>query len=492
MSWIADKLKLVCTSCGTRYPWGFSVQCAPCGQALVDVEYNLARAQIRDAGPVMERYFDLLPVLDRAEILDFGEGNTPCPHAKELGKALGLTRLYLKNETAQPTGSTKARQASVAIAALRSVGIKHFVTSSTGNSSTALARMVSRLPDMTMHVFVGDEFLKRCNWPSAPNVKVYWLRSGTFVDAHECAKWFAADSGITSMRGFFFFGQREALKTAYFEAVDQIPHPIDHYVQSISSGLGLHATYRGAQQLLGMGRIERIPAMIAVQEETCNPMVRGWERGAARLEERDVFRFPRGLSKSTLRGDPSLAYPYIRAAVKDSGGTFVTARQEDMRSLRRLLKETEGIDACFTSTMTVAAARDLRAAGRMAADATVMLNVTGADRTGEPGVIPDHTVEKTSDGWHITRFDPADSEGCLDRVLRVLGESIPRAARGSLDTETRLVEADLALTAGELAHFAAALAREFARPEVASDLDPRHFTTIGAIADHLRGLAVLP
>jgi threonine synthase len=486
MAWLNDKLRLRCVRCGKEYPWSFSVQCAPCENALIDVDYNLEKVKIGAEGTAMQRYFDLLPVLSRDFIIDGGEGNTPCFHAKELGAALGIPNLYIKDETKQPTRSTKARQGPVGIAGFRNLGIAEFVTSSTGNSSTSLARIVSQFPDMRMHLFVGDEFLKRVNWVGAKNVIVYWLKNGSFVDAHNAAKWFANTNQLLSARGFFYFGQRESLKTVFLEAVDQVPKPVGYYLQSISSALGVHAVYKGAKQYLELGRIPRLPRLVCVQEETCNPMVRAWESGAETMGADHIVKFPRGLSKSTLRGDSSLAYPYIREAVKDTGGTMVTATQDEMRAARKQLLELEGIDACYTSSMTVVAAKNLAASNWFDADALVLLNISGADRKGEPYPAPDFVVEKDGENWRITPTDSAEREGCLDKVLRVVSGSLKLPAETELDTETKLIGGGLAVDSVGLLELSLALEKEFGCEVSEAELNRENFETVGHIADMFR------
>ncbi|MCX7625978.1 MAG: pyridoxal-phosphate dependent enzyme, partial [Candidatus Sumerlaeaceae bacterium] len=163
---------------------------------MVDVDYNLEQVTIGRDGCMSERFFDLLPILERSSIIDGQEGNTPCVLATQLGRALGLNKLYLKDETKNPTGTTKDRQGPLCVAAFRDLGIYEFITSSTGNSSTAIARIVARFPDMKMHLFVGDEFLSRVNVVGAKNLVLYWLKNGTFVDAHTAAAWYAKQSGI--------------------------------------------------------------------------------------------------------------------------------------------------------------------------------------------------------------------------------------------------------------------------------------------------------
>jgi threonine synthase len=437
----------------------------------------------------MERYFDLLPLLSRDSIIDGGEGNTPCFHARELGRAIGLDKVYIKDETKQPTLTTKDRMGSLVVATFRELGIRQFVTSSTGNSCTSLARIVERYPDeIRMSIFVGDEFLQRLNWPNVPNVTVYWLKNGTFVDAHEAARWFAqTHPDWVSERGFFSFAKREALKTAYLEAVEQIPEPIEYYFQGISSAMGLYSTFGAATQLQAMGLISRIPAMIGVQEETCNPIVRAWERGAERMGAEDVIARPHGLSKSTLRGDSRMVYHYVRGAMVRSGGFAVTAGQDEMREARELVRQTEGLGICYTSAMTVAAARKLAREGRLRRDAVIMLNITGAERVGHPSPVPHYIVERDGAGWSITPADPSHDVGVFDRVRRVLVEQNHLPTDMRIDSETRLVEGGLALDSVALLEFSLALEREFGCRISEKELTPQHFATAGTVANLMRG-----
>ncbi|MFN0151730.1 MAG: pyridoxal-phosphate dependent enzyme [bacterium] len=397
------KLTLSCVRCGRTFPWSFTVRCPSC-QAMIDVDYDLSRARIATDGPPMQRYFDILPLMSRDFIIDGGEGGTPCRHAKELGRALDLAQLYLKIEGANPTRTTKDRQATQVVATFRELGINHFVTSSTGNSCTALAHIVARFPEMRMSVFVGDEFNERLHWKRAPNVTVYWLPQGTFVDAHAAALWFATREGLASERGFFSFAKREPLKMAYLEAVDQVPRPISCYVQGISSAMGVHASWKGALQFQALGKIRDIPRFVGVQEETCDPMARAWRRGSGTMTEADVVARPRGLSKATLRGDSRQVYTYIHDIMRSTGGTILTASQDAMRAMRTRALETEGLDICYTSSMTLVAAAALRREGWLGRDDVVLLNLTGADRTGMPHVQHDYLVHKgeaPGEEWRI-------------------------------------------------------------------------------------------
>jgi threonine synthase len=392
--------RLACLECGRGHDWSLVGTCTTCG-GLLDVEYDLARARIDAEGPPMRRFRDLLPVRSPDMILDGGEGNTRCFHARELGRAIGLEGLWVKVEADNPTRTTKDRQGTVVIAALRDLGVRSFVAPSTGNTCTALARIIRRFPDMHMHVFVGAEFLERVGHADVPNVTVYWLPRGSYVEACEAAAWFAAQSGHTRDGNFFFFAKREALKSVYLEAAGQVQGEIAIYVQGVSSGIGVYATYRAAQQLRAIGRARSMPRLVCVQESTCDPMVRSFRRGAEQLDPRDIVAHPRGLATATLRGDPSRSYPHVCAVVVSSGGTMVSVHADAIEEARRLAMETEGLGICYSSALTVAAARDLAATEWVNADDVVLLNLTGADRP--PSNRPaDYVVERDGDRWRLT------------------------------------------------------------------------------------------
>ena len=271
----------------------------------------------------MARFRDLLPLQSRESIDDAGEGQTRCLHARDLGRALGLDALWLKVEGDNPTRTVKDRQAPVAIAALRELGVREFVSASTGNACTAMARVMARFPDMRMHAFVGDAFLDRVAWADTPNVQVYWTPNESFVGACDAAAWFAREAGLVRDDGFFFFGRREGLKTVYLDAALQVGRDIEYYLQGVSSAIGVYAAYRAAHELKTLGYTRTIPKLVCVQEASCAPMVRAFTRGDAVIAPDDIVARPRGIALATHRGDPTRTYPFMRAIVTASGGTMV-------------------------------------------------------------------------------------------------------------------------------------------------------------------------
>lgn len=451
-----------------------------CG-GLLDVEYDLAHATIGRDGPPMQRFRDLLPLQSPDSVVDTGEGNTRCLHARHLGRALGLDHLWVKVEADNPTRSVKDRQGVVAIAALHELGVRSFVTASTGNSCTAMARVMARFPDMHMHAFVGDEFLDRVAHVETPNVSIYWLPREPFVRACDAAAWFADEAGLTREGGFFFYGKREGLKTVYLEAAAQVSREIEVYIQGVSSGIGVYAAHRAASELRTLGHTRSIPRLVCVQERSCDPMVRSFERGAATVHPDDIVAHPRGVAKATHRGDPSRPYPYVRAAVLSTGGTMVSVDAVAIERARALALETEGLDICAASAMTIAAAGDLAAAGRIRADAVVLLNLTGAERA--PSTRPaDFIVEREGDGWIVTPVGRQPQDDVLDAVIEELRRSQHLPESLSLDAGTALLNAGLALDSIGVLELLLSLESRFARRIEEHEVTMENLASVGALA----------
>lgn len=366
---------------------------------MSDVEYDLDAATLRDSANPYERFFDLLPVEDPALLP--AARFTPTVHATALGEKLGLPWLYLKDETGLPTGSTKDRMADVALAYLYESGVHTFATSSTGNSSSAYAHAIARFPELTMYVFTGEDFRGRLAIEAADRIVDVVLRDGTFVEAFELAGEFARRRGVVAERGFFNPGRREGLKLAWLEAAEQVPRSIDWYVQAVSSAMGVYGVYKAAGELCALGLLERAPRLLCVQQDTCAPMVTAWRDGSEEIRPADVVPRPTGIAEAILRGDPTRAYPHVRRIVLESGGTFVSVSEHEIRDAFDLVEELEGITPCFAAAAAVAGLSKLRLEGCVDETETVLVNLTGGAREGTPPTAATRWLERTPDGWDL-------------------------------------------------------------------------------------------
>lgn len=378
---------------------------------MTEVVYDLEKARLRDSSNPYLRFQDLLPVHD-VRLLPQEASYTETIHAEKLGALLGMPNLYLKNETQKPTGTTKDHMAAVSLAYMYECGVRTFCTSSTGNSSTSYAQAVANFPEMKMFIFTAENFRTRVNYRDLPQGVHYVMKDATFVNAFDYSGIFAKLNGLVSERGFFNLGRREGLKITFLEAAEQIPQPIDWYVQGISSAMGVHGVYKGAKELHQMGLIPKLPSLLCVQQESCSPMVRAWEEGCENIQPHHIVHHPAGIAEAILRGDPTRAYPIIRGIVEESGGRFARVTEEEIRAARKRLLELEGVDACFSASTALAGVIKLVQSGNFPLNDTVMINLTGSDRPADPDQLKHQDLRwlvKSGSGWAAE--DPAHDEG---------------------------------------------------------------------------------
>src|SRR6202165_2249727 len=151
---------LECAACGTRHEARrLHNLCTQCGKPLL-VRYDLKRAaasltkeRLRDRGPDLWRYREVLPVEQDANIVTLGEGFTPLVQASRLGAQVGLSRLYIKDEGQNPTQSFKARGMAAAVSMAKELGARKLAVPSAGNAAGALAAYAARA-GMEAHIFM--------------------------------------------------------------------------------------------------------------------------------------------------------------------------------------------------------------------------------------------------------------------------------------------------------------------------------------------------
>jgi threonine synthase len=374
------KYFLTCVRCEWTCGPSFTLNCPRCA-GPVDPRLTLPGAATpRPADHPELVYLDFLPIESRQFIDVGGTVRTPCRPAPALGALIGVPRLWIKDESGQPTGTTKDRLASVVLAVFRQFGIKEWVASSTGNSATALARAVARDDSMRAHFFCGRAFLGDHDIGTSERVTLTAV-DGSYADASRAAVQFAGERGLVWEGGFFNWARRGGLKLTYFEIFDQMDVEPNLVVQAISSGIGVMAAYQAAKEYIATGRLAAMPSFLMVQQDTCAPMARAWAEGRAELTDDDVVVDPVGLARAILLGDGRKTYPYMRGIAASTGGGILSVSQGDLVEARHMLSTVEGAEVCYASAATVAAVRNEAAAGRISPDQVVVVNLTGRMRT---------------------------------------------------------------------------------------------------------------
>jgi threonine synthase len=379
---ITKKIDLQCVDCGyTQVNSQMLPSCPNCNSAFIRARYDLGKLsgsewqqKLRDRESSMWRYRELLPVINSANIVTMGEGLTPLIHAKNLGKMLGLERLYIKDERQGPTGSFKDRQASVAISVMKEQGINEVVLASTGNVALSYAAYAARA-GIKMWTFVveniPEEKLREISLFGGEVIKV----RGTYDQTKAIAAKFAKKEGIFLDKGIKNFAGVEGMKTMAFEIAEQLHwYSPDWYFQGVSGGMGPVGIVRGFEELLEMGLVDKVPALGIIQPSGCAPMVRAFKAGKQTAEP--VLN-PQTNILPLATGDPGQSYELLKGLVDRYGGTMEDAPDEEAYSTTRLLATTEGISVEPAAALTFAGLIRLAKQGVIKPNELVVVNCCG-------------------------------------------------------------------------------------------------------------------
>jgi len=370
--------ELRCRECGRLRAFEPAFVCEECFGPL-EVVYDLAsigRQLTRDSiarGPAsIWRYRALLPA-PAGDPVDLGTGFTPLVRAKNLGKAVGLDRLYIKNDTVNPTGSFKDRNVSVATNLALDYGFDTLSCSSTGNLAGSVAAFAARAGLRSL-VFIptGLEPAKvgAASAYGATLVEV----DGSYDDVNRlCAeladqhRWAFVN---VNLRPFY----SEGSKTLAFEVVEQLGWTApDHIVVPVAAGSLLAKTAKAFQELVGVGLLERSTTRIhAAQAVGCAPVSTAIQHGLDRVTPVKA----NSLAKSLAIGNPADGRYAVRA-VRDSGGWGTACAETAIQEGMALLAETEGILSEPAGGVVVAGLLELVAEGRIKRDETVVICITG-------------------------------------------------------------------------------------------------------------------
>jgi len=370
---------LICRECKKEYKPQFRYICEDCFGPL-DVKYiypnNLKRELFESRKEkTYWRYFELLPIRDKNNIVSINSGFTPLQKSTNLSKDLRLKSLYIKNDSVNPTFSFKDRPAGVAVSRAKEINLKAVGCASTGNlaSATAAHAAVARLP---CYIFapVGLEPVKisQALAYGAEFVAV----DGTYDDANRVASVIGDSKGIgvvnINMRPYYVEGS----KTLAYEVAEQLNWQLpDYLVIPVGSGAMLNAICKGFEELSEIGLIDDVSNLkiIAAQPHGCSPIV-----DAFKSNSNEIFPVekPNTIAKSLAIGDPGDGM-YVLKRLKQYHGIAESATNQEIINGILKLSKTEGIFTEPAGGVSVAVLQKLVESGKIDRDADIVCYVTG-------------------------------------------------------------------------------------------------------------------
>jgi len=376
---LTEKIKaLKCRECGKTYSPGKQAICEECFGPL-DVVYNyealeLNRGSFRGKGRTLWRYMDLLPIEDPINVVELNAGWTPLHQSRRLAGLLGLSRLYVKNDSVNPTGSFKDRPATVAVSKALELKINAVGCPSTGNLAAATAAHAAKANLPCYVLMPYDVEPVKVAQAAAYGARIISIR-GTYDDANRLAAQLSERYGWAfvnmDLRPYYVEGS----KTLAFEVCEQLDwDPPDHVIVPMASGALLCAVHRGFKELAKIGLIpERTVKVTGVQPEGCAPIVKAYRSNQTHITP---LGKPSTIAKSLAIGEPGDGI-YANRSMRESGGTAVSVSDEEIVDGIRLLASKEGIFTEPAGGVTIAALKRLLESNAVSRDERVVCYVTG-------------------------------------------------------------------------------------------------------------------
>ena len=371
------RTSLQCRECKKEYESTFKYICDDCFGPL-DVKYDfptITKDTFSNREHTYWRYFELLPIENKSNIVSIGAGMTPLIKAEKLGEKIGLKNLYIKNDSVNPTFSFKDRPAGVAVSKAKEFGLSAVGCASTGNLASATAAHAAK-GGFACHVFAPSDIEMAKITQALSYGANYIAVDGTYDDANRIAAQIGDSKGIgivnINMRSYYVEGS----KTLAFEVAEQLDWQVpDHLIVPVGSGAMLNAICKGFEELQQVSLLNDIDNMhmIAAQPHGCAPIVDAFKKNS---KEVIPVEYPDTVAKSLAIGDPGDGR-YVLKRLKQYNGFAEECNDQEILDAILLLARTEGIFTEPAGGVSLAVLQKMIEQGKIDKNDKVVCYITG-------------------------------------------------------------------------------------------------------------------
>jgi threonine synthase len=374
---------LQCSECLRIYDSSkIQTYCRDCNKPLL-ANYDLEKArrvldrdlfQSRPSG--MWRWHELLPVHETQNMLYLGEGDTPLLPLYNLGQRLGISNLFVKDESQNPTGTFKARGLSASLSKAKELGITKVIIPTAGNAGGALAAYAARGNLKSYIIMPNDTPLSNFEESRIAGAEILRI-DGLISDAAKMVKEKAEAEGWFDVSTFKEPYRVEGKKIMGYELAEEFHWNLpDVIIYPTGGGTGLVGMWKAFKEMSDLGWLafDNLPRMVAVQSDGCAPIVKAF---AAGLSTSDFWLNAETIAKG-LRVPHSFADELILKDIRESNGTAVEVSDSSILMSQGLLASTEGIFAAPEGAATLSCLQVLLDDNWIASDDKVVLFNTGS------------------------------------------------------------------------------------------------------------------
>ena len=372
-----QKTYLQCRECKKQYDSTFKYICDECFGPL-DVHYDfpsLTKNTFVNREQTYWRYFELLPITDKSNIVSINAGMTPLVKAEKLGKEIGLNNLYIKNDSVNPTFSFKDRPAGVAVSKAKEFGLGSVGCASTGNLASATAAHAAKA-DFPCYIFAPSD-IEHAKIAQALSYGSHYIAvDGTYDDANRIAAQVGDSKGVgvvnINMRSYYVEGS----KTLAYEVAEQLNWNVpDQLIVPTGSGAMLNAICKCFEELETVSLVNHVSQMHmnCAQANGCAPIVTAFKKNNT-----DVVPVenPNTVAKSLAIGDPGDGR-YVLKRLKQFNGIAEESNNKEILDAILLLAKTEGIFTEPAGGVSVAVLKKMVEDGKIDKNETTVCYVTG-------------------------------------------------------------------------------------------------------------------
>ncbi len=371
---LSNLARLECPTCHKTYEASAPRNVCDCGRPLF-ARYDLGGVTRESLLPRRDlwRYLPVLPISSEDHALTLGEGGTPLLHCPAIEKTYGVSRVFVKDEAANPTGTFKARGMAVAVSRAKELGLTRLAVPSAGNAGSALAAYAAKAGIESLVVAPKDTPLSILQETVLFGARLF-LVDGTITQAGDIVKAACKETGHFNVATMYEPYRVEGKKTMGYELFEQLGGLPDWVVFPTGGGTGVVGLWKAFQELKELGWHDGpLPKIAFVQAKGCAPIVKAFKDGK---EGSELWKNPVTIAPG-LRVPKALGDTLVLKAARESRGTGVAVEDEAMRAGVSEFARLEGIGACYEGGATLGALRQLVEGGTVKRDDTVVLFNTG-------------------------------------------------------------------------------------------------------------------